>query len=326
MRIITVDKLKKTYETPIRTGNWWNDTFHRVYKKHEALRGISFTAEKGELIGLLGPNGAGKTTLMKLLSGILYPTEGSMTVLGQVPFEKKPAFLKRLGFVMGQRYQLMWDLPALDSYEVLAAIYELPKEVYKKNMNELVELLDAQELIIKPVKSLSLGQRMRVELIGSLLHKPEVLFLDEPTIGLDVAAQNIVLTFLKTYQKEYQPTILFTSHYMRDVERLADRVLLINQGSLLFDGTLDVLLKKATATKTIVVTLDERIQPVVIAAIKKQWNVSYDHPVLSITVERSKLQEALSWVLTHCRYGDIDIRGEAIEETIERLFQRKRSL
>lgn len=320
---ISVNELSKTYTSPVR-DIWWRQLLRPQKTVREALKKISFTVKKGEFIGLVGPNGAGKTTLLKILTGILYPDTGSLSVLGYIPFKKEEGYLKRISFVMGQRYQLMWELPALDSYELHRLMYEIPQPQFTETLKELCEMLDANDLVKKPVKMLSLGQRMRVELIGSLLHRPEVLFMDEPTLGLDVVAQNNIIRFLNDYRRRYEPSILFTSHYMRDVERLADRVLLISAGSIVYDGPLPALVAKVSKKRMITVTLNTPLSARDEQYARGTLHATYSYPLLTLPAHH--VQEVLPWVLRTCHYDDIDIGHEPIEVTIERLFRSLKPL
>ncbi|MBI3366608.1 ATP-binding cassette domain-containing protein, partial [Candidatus Roizmanbacteria bacterium] len=236
--MISIKTLTKIYKSPVRTNNLLKDIFFRKYKEKKALENVSIDIKENELVGFIGPNGAGKTTTMKILSGILYPTSGSVEVLGFTPFEKKYPFLKQIAFVMGHKNQLLWELPAIDSFKLNKEIYEIENDDFRQTLNELVELLEGKDLINQPVKTLSLGQRMRMELIASLIHKPKILFLDEPTIGLDIFAQTTIINFIKEYQERYKSTIILTSHYMQDVRRLAKRLIMINEGKIVFDGQL----------------------------------------------------------------------------------------
>src|SRR5690606_30174991 len=214
---------------------------------------ISFDIQPGEVVGFLGPNGAGKTTSLKMLSGLLFPSGGIARVLGHEPFKREKAFLTQITLVMGQRNQLVWDIPAADSYELNRAIYRVPRDEFKKTLDELVELLELAPLMSKPVRNLSLGERMKCEIAGALLHRPKVLFLDEPTIGLDVTAQRRIREFLKEYNQRHGAAVLLTSHYMADVEALAKRVVVIHHGRIIFDGQLSALAQRFHAHKTIVV-------------------------------------------------------------------------
>lgn len=312
--MISVSQLSKTYYTQKRTGNPVRDLLARQWQPHQAVRGISFEIEEGSLVGFIGPNGAGKTTTLKMLSGILHPDGGSIKILGHRPFDKDHAFLKQIGFIMGQKNQLLWDLPALDTYEVNKAIYEIPDDQYRRTLADLTEMLDCADLIEQPVKTLSLGQRMRMEFIAALIHRPRVLFLDEPTIGLDIFAQATIRSFIKSYQQQYNATILLTSHYMQDVHHLAQRVMLINYGSIIFDGSLDQLVNRYTAKKTISITVGQELEtlPEVVATLEHE----YDYPMLRITVSKQQLPDVLSRVLESVEYRDVSIENEPLEQII----------
>jgi ABC-2 type transport system ATP-binding protein len=241
-KIIEVDHLTKTFRVPQKSPGLvgaLKGLFSRHYKEVQAVRDIAFSIAEGELVGFLGPNGAGKTSTLKMLSGLLHPTSGDARVLGFTPWKRERAFQKQITMVMGQRTQLWWDLPAWDSFLLNKEIYEIPEDQFKETVKELADLLEIQDLLEVPVKKLSLGQRMKAELACSLLHRPKVLLLDEPTIGLDVLMQQKVREFVLAYNKRWKATVLLTSHNMDDVAELCPRVILINHGQLLFDGTLD---------------------------------------------------------------------------------------
>src|SRR4030067_2181425 len=241
MPIINVDHLIKYYQVhekePGLKGSF-QSLFHRQYKQVKAVDDISFIIDQGELVGFIGPNGAGKTTTLKCLSGLLYPTGGAVEVLGFNPWRRQPEFQKQFALVMGQKNQLWWDLPALETFNLNKEIYEIPDKQYRQTLNQLVELLDVKDILKIQVRKLSLGQRMKCELIAALLHNPKVLFLDEPTIGLDVVMQKVMRDFVKQYNRQFKSTIILTSHYMGDVKELCERVIIIDKGKILFDGTL----------------------------------------------------------------------------------------
>src|SRR5512143_3178570 len=220
-----------------------------------AVDGISFDLAPGEIVGFLGPNGAGKTTTLKMLSGLLHPTAGELTVLGHIPWQREKAFLRQITLVMGQRNQLVWDIPALDSFELNRAIYRIPAADYRRALDELTELLELAPLLRKPVRNLSLGERMKCEIAAALLHRPQVVFLDEPTIGLDVTMQRRIRAFIAEYSRRHGATVLLTSHYMADVEALCRRVIVIHHGHILFDGELAALTERFAAYKTLGVQL-----------------------------------------------------------------------
>ncbi|MDO8639697.1 MAG: ATP-binding cassette domain-containing protein, partial [bacterium] len=264
MPVISISNLSKHYEVhkkePGLSGSL-KSLFARKYETIKAVDEISFEINEGELVGFIGPNGAGKTTTLKCLSGLLYPTKGKISVLGFTPFDRKKEFLKQISLIMGQKNQLWWDLPAVDTFLLNKEIYEIPNNQYKKILDELLVLLEVTDLIKVPVKKLSLGQRMKMELIAALLHSPKVLFLDEPTIGLDVVMQKKLREFIREYNKRYKATIILTSHYMGDVEELCKRVIVINYGKIIFDGEISNLVKQYAPYKLITVLFKEYVDP-----------------------------------------------------------------
>ncbi|MCA9371911.1 ATP-binding cassette domain-containing protein [Candidatus Woesebacteria bacterium] len=318
--MIHVQNLTKIYRSPKKSGIFLKDLFNRTYEENKALKNISFAIGEGELVGFIGPNGAGKTTTMKILAGILYPTSGKVDVLGYKPFDKKIPFLKDIAFVMGQKNQLLWELPPTDSFTLNKEIYEVSDEEYKKTITELIDLLEAKEFLDRPVKTLSLGQRMRAELIAALVHSPKVLFLDEPTIGLDIFAQTTIVNFIREYQKRFKATIMLTSHYMQDVQRLAKRVIMIDHGSIVFDGKLDTLVAKYSAQKIVRVvvtkqlTLNEMQLPTYV-------KVEYHHPQLSLTIPKDKVEDVIQNILSKIDYVDVTIENEPIEDIVKKKFE-----
>ena len=247
MSVVSVENLSKIYLVAVKSPGIKGTLTHffkRTYREVKAVQDISFSIEAGEIVGFLGPNGAGKTTTLKMLTGLIHPSQGQVRVAGYVPFRRQPQFLQKASLVMGQKQQLLWDLPALDSLRINAAIYKIPDDIFEKRLQELAEMLTLQKQLTQPVRKLSLGERMKAELLAALLHHPHVLFLDEPTLGLDVNAQVAVRNFLQEYNERYQATILLTSHYMADITALCKRVLLIHQGQLFYDGDLEQLLER----------------------------------------------------------------------------------
>src|SRR5689334_1268733 len=262
MNVITVKNLLKYYQVHQKEPGFvgsLKSLVNRKYYDSKAVDDISFEIKEGELIGFIGPNGAGKTTTLKCLSGLLYPTGGEVKVLGFTPFQRKHAFLKQISLVMGQKNQLWWDLPAIDSFLLNKEIYEISDSEYKKTLGDLVDLLDVKDILQVQVRKLSLGQRMKCELIAALIHKPKVLFLDEPTIGLDVLMQQKLRDFIKEYNKKYNSTILLTSHYMKDVEQLCERIIIIDRGKVLYDGELADIVKKYAKHKAITVVFEKPV-------------------------------------------------------------------
>lgn len=257
--IIRVKNLSKTYEYYKKSPGLWasiKSLFKREKLYKEAVREINFEIGEGELVGFLGPNGAGKTTTLKMLSGILYPTSGEAKVLGHVPWKREPKYQKQFALVMGQKNQLWWDLPAMESFILNKEIYEVTDADFKENLDELVELLGIKDILDIQVRKLSLGQRMKCELVAALLHKPKVLFLDEPTIGLDVVAQKNIRDFIKNYNQKNKTTIILTSHYMEDVKELCKRVIIIEEGKIGYDGDLTSLIEKYAPYKVLKITFE----------------------------------------------------------------------
>ena len=261
MSVIEIRGLKKSYRVYQKKeglGAALRGLFHREYREVEAVRGIDLNVEEGEFVAFLGPNGAGKTTTLKLLSGVINPTAGDARVLGFVPWERDNAYRRRFALVMGQKNQLWWDLPAAESFRLHQQIYRIAPDKFKRTQDELVDLLDVRRLLNQPVRELSLGERMKMELIAALLHSPEVLFLDEPTIGLDVIAQHNIQKFLKHYQEVRRITILLTSHYMKDVAALCRRVVVINHGQIVYDGSLSGIIDQFSSHKVLTLALQRR--------------------------------------------------------------------
>ena len=284
-----------------------------------AVDGISFDLTPGEIVGFLGPNGAGKTTTLKMLSGLLHPSSGEVTVLGYVPWKRERAFLRQITLVMGQRNQLVWDIPALHSFELNRAIYRIPAEDYRRMLAELTELLELEPLLHKPVRNLSLGERMKCEIAAALLHRPSVVFLDEPTIGLDVTMQRRIRSFITEYNRRFGATVLLTSHYMADVEALCKRVVIIHRGRLLFDGDLSTLVQKFTENKTIIVQLrdceaDLRSYGEVVSCADGRF---------TLRVPKTETAHVTERLLADLQVIDLLVEDTPIEEVIERVFAQE---
>lgn len=321
-KAIIVDRLVKNFEVTQKEpglSGAIKSLFSPKKKQVHALRGISFTIQPGELVGFIGPNGAGKTTTLKTLSGLLYPTSGFVEVLEHDPWERRPEFLKQISLVMGQKNQLWWDLPAIETFELNRAVYELSRREYEENLKELTDLLEIGKLLKTPVRKLSLGQRMRMELTAALLHKPKVLFLDEPTIGLDVVAQQKVRDFIYEYNKKYNATILLTSHNMDDLSNLARRVIVIDEGSLLFDGALEELISKFAKEKIIVATLGNEDNIKALDSIGKVRKLAF--PEVVISVPRDATAVAAAELLQNFPVEDLTIEEVPIEDIIRKVFR-----
>jgi ABC-2 type transport system ATP-binding protein len=319
---ILVDHLSKTYKVPEREGGFGaavRSFFNRKYKDVNAVQNVSFTIQPGEIVGFLGPNGAGKTTTLKMLSGLLHPTDGSAHVLGYTPWELKADYLRSMTLVMGQRNRLSWDIPAADSFLLNQAIYRIPDDEYKETYKELNELLELEPLMKKPVRNLSLGERMKCEIAVGLLHRPKVLFLDEPTIGLDITGQARIREFLREYNRRTRATILLTSHYMADVTALCERVIIIHLGQLKYDGSLAQLSRKIAPFKLIGVTLEESDSH----DLGKYGTVvenAEDAEKQYIQVQAQDVTSVTSRLLADLPVRDITIADPPIEQVIERAF------
>lgn len=319
--LISVKNLTKIYKTPLRSKNFIKDLFHREEKITVALDNVSFDVGDNELVALIGPNGAGKTTTLKILSGILYPDQGEVNVLGFTPFEKKAEFLKQIAFVMGQRGQTIWELPAIDSFQLTKEIYQVPDEVFEKNLKEMVSLFQVKKLIDRPIKTLSLGERMKMELINSLIYNPKIIFFDEPTLGLDFFSQEAIREFIRSYQKKSGATILLTSHYLEDIKRLAKRIIIINEGKILYDGELKKINHLYSNARYIKITLDKEIDPKLLEKIDRP--IFYQFPKIIYRVAKDQLPEKISLINQLLPFSDMTIEEEKLEEIIKRLIRKK---
>jgi ABC-2 type transport system ATP-binding protein len=285
----------------------------------KAVDGITFDVAPGEVVGFLGPNGAGKTTTLKMLSGLLYPTAGEVTVLGYQPWKREKAFLRQITLVMGQRNQLVWDIPAIDSFELNRAIYRIPQADYRQTLDELVNLLELGPLLGKPVRNLSLGERMKCEVAAALLHSPRVLFLDEPTIGLDVTMQRRLRAFIGEYNRRREAAVLLTSHYMADVEALCRRVIVIHHGKLLFDGELSTLVRRFSTYKTIVVQLGDCS-----ADLGAYGEVTAcEGGFVTLRVPQAETAKVTGRLLADLPIIDLTVQDPPIEQVIERVFEQE---
>jgi ABC-2 type transport system ATP-binding protein len=319
---VRVDELRKTFLVPERNAGLRaavKSLVRRTHREVHAVEGISFTVPAGEVVGFLGPNGAGKTTTLKMLSGLLYPTSGEVSVLGHVPSRRERDFLRRITLVMGNRNQLQWDLPALDSFEMNRAIYRIPDADFRRTRDELVELLEIGDLVRKPVRNLSLGERMKAEVVGALLHQPQVLFLDEPTIGLDVTMQKRIRSFVAEYNARHGATVLLTSHYMADVQALCRRVVVIHDGRLLFDGELRALATRFGAQQTVSVRLaDPSAHPQTLSAYGEV--LSAHEGRVALRVQRAETSRVAAALLAAYAVTDLTIEDPPIEDVIEQVF------
>ena len=316
--VIVVDGLGKVFQVPVRDPGLraaLRSLVHRRRRDVTAVGGVSFTIDAGEIVGFLGPNGAGKTTTLKMLSGLLHPSHGVGRVLGHEPWRREREYLRRITLVMGNRNQLQWDLPALDSFALTRAVYRLPEREFLQQRDELIDLLDIGSLVDKPVRNLSLGERMKAEIANSLLHRPQVLFLDEPTPGLDVTMQRRIRAFLADYNRRHGASVMLTTHYMADVEALCERVIVIHHGSILFDGPLRELADRFASHKTLVVTLAEAADLSGYGDVVEQVGAR-----TTLRIERAATAAVTARLLSEHDVTDLTVEDPPIDDVIELAF------
>jgi ABC-2 type transport system ATP-binding protein len=322
---VEIRALSKTYRVHERgsgLGAALRSVFHRSYKTVHAVSDLTFTVAPGERVGFLGPNGAGKTTTLKMLAGLLHPTSGHIRVSGHVPQRREAAFLKSITLVMGQKQQLIWDLPPADTFALNRAIYDVPEGDFERTMAELMELLDLSEIMRKPTRQLSLGERMKCELCAALLHRPRVLFLDEPTIGLDVAMQLGVREFIRRYNEQSEAAVLLTSHYMDDVASLCPRVVVIDEGRLRYDGDLPTLVRAVRPHKRVALRFSASPDRALLERAGTLVSLEADRAVLQIPQEA--LRDAVAHLLGQADVADLTIEDPPLEEVMRELFRNNR--
>lgn len=323
--IIHIKNLVKEFEVVKKQAGLYASFISLIKRKKisvRAIENISFDIHEGELVGFLGPNGAGKTTTLKILSGIVYPTSGEVTVLGHIPYKRETKFQQEFALVMGQKNQLPRALPAIDGFRLIKAIYEIPDKEYEVMLKELTSLLDIEHILTTPVRKLSLGQRMKCELVAALLHNPKVLLLDEPTIGLDVTAQKNIREFIKKYNQEKKTTIILTSHYMDDIKELCERVIIINHGSVVYDGKLSLLMDKYATNKTISITTLEPTNKEKLDSYGEV--VSFDEFSATFKVMRAKAKHlAARLIESDLRVEDIMIHEVSVDDVVREIFEQK---
>ena len=293
--------------------------FKRRYTVSEALKPVTLDIPQGQVVGLVGANGAGKTTLIKLLAGLVHPTQGTASVLGFEPWRREPAYLRQISILLGQKNQLWWDLPAADSFSLLAEIYGLDRQHVKKNWMSLAERLGCAHVLHTQLRRLSLGERMKMEIIGALLQEPRILFLDEPTIGLDVMAQSAIREFLQEYAKSHSPTILLTSHYMDDIAKLTERLLLISKGSLVYDGTVTEFMQRSDLALRIHLTLEQPLAQTM--DLGEGYYLTAGGRVFSVTVKKHHLPAVLGRITTLSGIQDLKMEEDDFEDVIHRFLQ-----
>ncbi|MFS0780007.1 ATP-binding cassette domain-containing protein [Neobacillus sp. 3P2-tot-E-2] len=321
--MIKVEGITKSFKVAKRSTGLLQATKSLFYREHtivEALKDITFTIEPGEIVGYIGPNGAGKSTTIKIMSGILVPDGGKCSIMGFTPWKQRVEYVKNIGVVFGQRSQLWWDVPVIDSFELLKDIYNVPQQEYKTTLDLLIETLELKDIINSPVRQLSLGQRMRCEIAASLIHNPQILFLDEPTIGLDAVSKIAVRQFIKTINQEKGVTVVLTTHDMNDIEALANRVILIGKGSLLYDGKLEELRKRFGTHKTITADYRKNTNSIDIPGTSIiHW--SPEHAVLSIDTEQILTSDVITQLSTKVDLLDVTIESQPIEDIIVQLYK-----
>lgn len=321
MASICAENLSKTYRVADKAPGFVGTLRHFVHRRTRdivAVNACTFEIKPGEIVGFLGPNGAGKTTTLKMLTGLIHPSAGHATVAGYTPWRRDHEFLRRITLVMGQKQQLIWDLPALDSMRINAAVYDIPEAEYKRRLHELSRMLDLDGQLSQPVRKLSLGERMKAELLAALLHRPGVLFLDEPTLGLDVNAQAAVREFLREYNVRFGATIVLTSHYMADIKALCPRIMLIHKGSLIYDGSLSGVLDRFAPYREVKLELAQPQSEACLGAYGEL--VSVEGRIARLIVRRTVLTETVSRLLGDFQVSDLTVSDPPIEEIIGRIF------
>ena len=326
--MITVRNLSKNYSIHKKPPGLWGSIrslFLRTRVLKEAVRGVSLDVAPGEILGLVGANGAGKTTLVKMLAGIIHPTAGDVQVLGHVPWERSNEFRRQIALIMGQKAQLWWDLPAADCFLLLKEIYQIPEDRYRDNLAYLAKVLDATDHLHVQIRRLSLGERMKMELIAALLHEPKVVFLDEPTIGLDLTAQRAIREFILSYRERHKPAMILTSHYMEDIERLCERIVIIQDGAFIFDGALEEILHTYADQKVVTVHLRKQQDTTPdLATLETLGEVlEQDDAQIRLCVPRGRVADASAWLLHHLDVADLAIEQEDIGTIIERIFRER---
>ena len=323
MSFINVNNINKTFKVAKRSSGLkasLKSFFKRNYIYIEAVKDVSFQINKGEIVGYIGPNGAGKSTTIKMLSGILVPDSGKITINGMTPWIDREKYVSNIGVVFGQRSQLWWDIPAEDTFDLLKDIYKLDTKEYLKTKKSLIELLDLKEIIKIPVRQLSLGQRMRCEIAASLIHKPSILFLDEPTIGLDAISKKVVRDFIKKINKEMNTTIILTTHDMNDIEALAKRIILIGKGTILYDGTLNKLKKDFGESKEVSIITNDKIKKIKKNGISDQTKIENGYKFL-IDINKLTISNFLKYLSNLANILDVEIENESIDNIIIKLYK-----
>lgn len=322
-QIIQVRNLKKSFKTFKREAglmNAFKALFSRKYETKHALKGITFDVDKGEILGFIGPNGAGKSTTIKALSGILFPTSGTVKVMNFVPWKERVKYVENIGVVFGQKPQLQWDLPPLDTFYLNKELYKISDKFFKARLNYMINLLDLKEIVKVPVRDLSLGERMKCQIVSALLHNPKIVFLDEPTIGLDAIAKHKLREFIKYVNQKYQTTFIVTTHNMDDIEKLCKRILIINHGELIYDGSLDDIKRKYVKYKLMDVKFDEKAPSFRFPGCKLIEKGRYELKI-EVDTQKQNVKAVVDHLIKHCPFEDLVISDPPIEEIIQMIYE-----
>lgn len=325
--VIHVKNLKKTFKTHRRGEGLLNavkSLFKREFEIKKALKGVSFNIGKGEVVGFIGPNGAGKSTCIKALAGVLHPTSGVVNVLGYVPWKERVAYVKNIGVVFGQKSQLWWDLPAIDTFYLHKEIYEIPEKEFKEKLDYMIDLMKLKDIVKVPVRDLSLGERMKCQLVAALLHNPKIVFLDEPTIGLDVIAKNTLREFIKYTNEKYGTTFIVTTHDMSDIERLCKRVIIINYGKILYDGPLKKIKTKYLKKKDVYVKFEEPFEEEIKMQGCKLVGRKRSSIKLEVDTSKQPIKQLIQYLIKNFEIADIIVMEPAIEEIIQEIYKEKK--
>lgn len=325
MSFIEVKNVSKTFKISKRRSGvpgMLANLFVPKYERKEAVKNISFNIEKGEMVGFIGPNGAGKSTTIKMLSGILYPDSGEINVGGYIPYKQRKNYVGRIGVVFGQKSQLQWDLPVIDSFELLKAIYSVPDDIYKKNLNRFTEMLDMSGFINQPVRQLSLGQKMRADIVAALIHSPEIVFFDEPTIGVDVVGKETIRSFIRELNEQDNVTMIFTTHDMQDIEKTCKRLIIIDEGAKVYDGTLSGIREKYGTSRQLDVEFSSKED---IAPIDNVEIVELENNKKRFVFENRDvhINELMNHLLSNYNVRDINISEPEIESIIRRIYNKE---
>lgn len=321
--IIQIKDLRKQYKTHKREAGLWNavkSLFNREYKIIHALKGVSFDIMPGEIVGFIGPNGAGKSTTIKAMSGILYPTSGHVEVLGYIPWKERIKYVKNIGVVFGQKSSLFWDLPAIDTFQLNKVLYDIPEKQMKQRLDKMIDVLDVADVVKKPIRDLSLGERMKCEIISALLHNPPLVFLDEPTIGLDVVAKDKLREFILEINRKFKTTFIVTTHDMQDIERLCKRLIVINKGAIVYDGDIDTV-KSEFRSKLVDIKLNSKGRIFKFAGCKVLFQEDFEIK-LQLDIKKQSVKKLIDHVVTTYDVADIIINDPPIEDIIQRVFEK----